>query len=330
MSLRWGILAAGGIARRFATDLQVNGMTVTAVGSRTPEKARAFAEALGIAKAHGSYAELAEDPDVDAIYVATPHPFHVTAGELAIRAGKHVLIEKPFTLNSREAQRLADLGREHGVVVMEAMWTRFLPHMVRLRALTAEGKLGVIRALVATHTQDLPDDPKHRLNDLALGGGALLDLGVYPVSFAFDILGEPSEIVARGRLRETGADAEFSAMLRYAGGTTAMLLATSDAGGPNRAQLSGTAGYVDIDGVWYAPTSFRLFDADKKLVEEYIPPEIRGRGMHFQALEVERLAAAGQLSSPLMPVEQSVGIMRIMDEIRAQIGVLYPNELGKL
>jgi predicted dehydrogenase len=326
MSLRWGILAAGGIARRFASDLQANGMTVTAVGSRTPEKAAAFAEALGIAKAHGSYAELAADPDVDAIYVATPHPFHVTAGELAIRAGKHVLIEKPFTINASEARRLADLGREHGVVVVEAMWTRFLPHMVRLRALIAEGRLGEIRALVATHTQDLPDDPQHRLNDLALGGGALLDLGIYPVSFAFDMLGEPAEIVARGRLRETGADAEVSALLRYPGGATAMLLTTSDAGGPNRAQLNGTGGYVDIDGVWYAPTSFRLFDAEKKLVEEYVSPEINGRGMHFQALEVERLVAAGQLSSPSMPIEQSVAIMRAMDTIRAQIGVAYPGE----
>jgi predicted dehydrogenase len=326
MGLRWGILATGGIARRFATDLQLNGMTVTAVGSRSIEKGRVFAEPLGIPHVYGSYEELAASPEVDAIYIATPHPFHVSAGELAIRAGKHVLIEKPFTINASEARRLADLGRAQGVVVMEAMWTRFLPHMRRIHEIFESGGVGEIRALVATHTQDLPDDPAHRLNDLKLGGGALLDLGVYPVSFAFDVLGEPATITASGRLRETGADAEFSAIFRYASGASALLMATSDAGGPNRAQISGTGGFIDIDGVWYAPTAFRHHAADKSLVEEYSAPAIEGRGMHFQALEVERLAAAGALSGELMPIDQSVAIMAAMDTIRQQIGVRYPNE----
>ena len=322
--LRWGILATGNIARKFAADLALNGGTVAAVGSRARPKAEAFAAEFG-ARAHGSYEELAADPGVDAIYVATPHPMHVEAGRIAIAHGKHVLIEKPFTLNAAEAQELADLAAAKGVVLLEAMWTRFLPHMLRLREVVRSGVIGEVRTLVATHTQDLPDDPRHRLNDPALGGGALLDLGIYPVSFAFDMLGQPSDIVARGRLKETGVDAEVSALFRHAGGATSLLLCASDTPGPNTAQITGSEGYIEIDGVWYTPTSFRVYDAKRNLIETF-RSEVKGRGMHYQAAELERLAAAGSGSSPLMPVNESVAIMAALDEIRRQIGVRYPSE----
>lgn len=325
-TLRWGILATGWIADLFVKDLLDNDMLVSAVGSRSAEKAAAFAARYGIRRSHGSYEALAADPEVDIVYIATPHPFHVTAAELCITAGKHVLVEKPFTLTGPEAEHLLALSRKHGVVVLEAMWTRFLPHMVRLREALASGIIGEIRTLIASHTQDLPDDPGHRLNALELGGGALLDLGIYPVAFAFDILGQPAQILATARLRPTGADAEVSILFRYASGASALLVAASDAPGSNRAEINGTAGYVEIDGVWYMPTGFRIYDSQNTLIEEFSPAEMSGRGMHFQAREVERLVTSGERVSPMMPLQQSVAIMRTLDSIRRQIGVAYPGE----
>jgi predicted dehydrogenase len=328
--LRWGILATGWIADLFAKDLPANDMVLSAVGSRSPDKAAAFAARHGIPRWHGSYEALAADPEVDAIYVATPHPFHASAAALCVAAGKHVLVEKPFTLNGAEARRLRELAEQHDVVVLEAMWTRFLPHMVRLREVLASGMIGEIRTLVASHTQDLPDDPGHRLNALELGGGALLDLGIYPVSFAVDILGRPEQIHATARLRPTGADAEVSILFRHAAGASSLLVAASDAPGRNRAEINATEGYVEIDGVWYAPTGFRVYDSKKVLIDEFAPAAIRGRGMHFQAAELERLVAAGERISPLMPLPQSVAIMETLDRIRAQIGVSYPGEAASL
>jgi len=327
--LRWGILATGWIADLFVQDLLENGMTVSAVGSRSIEKAVDFATKHGIPRSHGSYEALAADPEVDVVYIATPHPFHAAAAELCIAAGKHVLVEKSFTLTGAEARHLLELSRKHDVVVLEAMWTRFLPHMVRLREALASGMIGEIRTLVATHTQDLPDDPGHRLNALELGGGALLDLGIYPISFAFDILGQPEKVLATARLKQTGADAEVSVMFRYASGASALTVSASDAPGSNRAEINGTEGHVEIDGIWYTPTSFRIYDSEKNLLEEFKPADIRGRGMHFQAVELERLVAAGERISPILPLEQSVAIMETLDGIRKQIGVTYPSETAR-
>lgn len=327
--LRWGILATGWIADLFVQDLLDNDMEVTAVGSRSIETAVAFATKHGIPRSHGSYEALAADPEVDVVYIATPHPFHASAAELCIAEGKHVLVEKSFTLTGAEARRLLALSREHDVVVLEAMWTRFLPHMVRLREALASGIIGEIRTLVATHTQDLPDDPNHRLNALELGGGALLDLGIYPISFAFDILGHPTEVLASGRLKATGADAEVSTIFRYASGACALTVSASDAPGSNRAEINGTEGHVEIDGVWYTPTGFRIYNSEKKLLEEFKPATMKGRGMHFQAVELERLVAAGERVSPILPLEQSVAIMETLDDIRRQIGVVYPGEAKK-
>ena len=194
-SLRWGILGPGGIARAFTSDLRTAGLDVAAVGSRRQQTADAFAADFGIPHAHGSYEELVADPTVDIVYIATPHPMHAANALLALEAGKHVLVEKAFAINAMEAAAVRDAAAERGLLAMEAMWTRYLPHMVRIRELVASGALGEIRAVTADHTQLLPSDPAHRLNALELGGGALLDLGIYPVSFAWDILGEPLSLI---------------------------------------------------------------------------------------------------------------------------------------
>ena len=323
--LRWGILGTGWIADLFVRDLQLTGKRVVAVGSRSQAGADAFAARFKIPKAHASYEALAADRDVDVIYVATPHPMHADNALLALEGGKHVLIEKPFTLNGAEARRVVDKAKAKKLVVLEAMWTRFLPHMLRIHDLIEAGALGTIYSVVADHTRDLPSDPAHRLNALELGGGALLDLGIYPISFAWDILGAPSEIMAMARFKDTGADAEVATMFRHSGGAISTSISSSDNGGPNVAMILGTKARIEIASTWYVPTSFRLIGRDDKGIEEY-RSDVPGRGMQFQADEMERLVAAGLLAGTIMPPEETVAIMGTLDEVRRQIGLKYPTE----
>ena len=324
--LRWGILATGGIAGAFASDLRTAGLDLVAVGSRSQESADAFAARFDIPRAHASYEALVADPEVDIVYVSTPHPLHHDNARLALENGKHVLVEKPFTLNRAEAEALRILAAERGLLVMEAMWARYLPHMARIREIIAAGTLGEIRAVSADHTQLLPDDPAHRLNALELGGGALLDLGIYPISFIWDILGAPTSIHAVGRLIDTGADAEVATVMTHAGGAISTSLSSSRAAGPNVASNIGTAARIDIDTVWYSPTTFRVILPDGAVVEEYAS-EVAGRGMEYQAMAAERFVRDGMLEGDVLPIAESVAIMGTLDEIRAQIGVRYPQEV---
>lgn len=321
--LRWGILATGGIAHSFARDLRTAGLDLVAVGSRRAESAEAFAAEFDVAHAHGSYEALVADPDVDIIYIATPHPQHKDAAILALEAGKHILVEKPFTLDADEAIAIRDVAASRGLLAMEAMWTRYLPHMTRIREILAAGTLGEIRAVTADHTQLISSDPAHRLNALELGGGALLDLGIYPVSFAWDVLGAPVAITAQARLGETGADTEVATIMTHGSGALSTTLSTSRGSGPNAASIIGTDARIDIDRVWYAPTSFRVVSHDGTVLEEYTT-RIEGRGMQFQAIEAARLVAAGLIDGDILPIDETVAIMQTLDDIRAQIGVRYP------
>jgi predicted dehydrogenase len=323
--LRWGILGSGFISDAFVKDLQLTGFTVVAVGARSIESAERFAKEHGLPRAHGSYAELAADAEVDAVYIGTLHPSHAENAVRMLEAGKHVLVEKPFTINAAEAELIAETAHRVGKVALEAMWTRFLPHMVRVREIVSSGALGELRSVTADHLQDLPDDPSHRLNDLALGGGALLDLGIYPISFTWDVLGEPSSVAAAATFKATGADAQTATLFGYASGATASTVCASDASGPNRAMVVGTDGWLDFDGVWYSPTTVRHRAADGTVLEE-IDGSVEGRGMQFQAAELERLATEGRVSGDILPLEESVAIMRTLDTIRSIIGLRYPGE----
>jgi predicted dehydrogenase len=324
--LRWGILGTGGIAHAQTKDLKVLGSPVTAVGSRTQERADAFAATHDIPRAHGSYEQLVADPEVDVIYVATPHPMHADDAVLALEAGKHVLVEKPFTVNAAEARRVVDLAHERGLVALEAMWTRWLPHMVRVREILAAGTLGEVRTLLADHTQKLPSDPAHRIQNPDLGGGALLDLGIYPVSFAWDVFGAPQSVLTHSSpTPQTGVDRQTAIVLGYEGGRQAVLHTALDTAGPNRAAILGTEARLEIDGVWYTPTSFRVIAPDGSVLESY-ESEVEGRGMQFQAAELESLVAAGALDSDILPSAQSVAIVETLDEVRRQIGLRYPSE----
>lgn len=323
--LRWGILATGGIAHSFTSDLRTAGLNVAAVGSRRAEAAEEFAREFDIPNAHGSYEDLVADPEVDIVYVATPHGRHLEDASLALQAGKHVLIEKAVTLDADEATAIRDLAAGAELLAMEAMWTRYLPHMARIREIIADGVLGEIRSVFADHTQRISSDPAHRLNALELGGGALLDLGIYPMSFIWDVLGAPKDIRALGRLGETGADTEVAASMTHASGAVSSFVTSSRAAGPNTAHVIGTEGRIEIDAVWYCPTSFRVRTPDGRVIEEY-ESRIEGRGMQFQALYAEDLIAQGKTDSELLPFDESVAIMASLDEIRAQVGVIYPDK----
>jgi predicted dehydrogenase len=323
--LRWGILGPGGIARAFASDLRTAGLDLVAVGSRSHDSAAAFAADFDVAHVHASYEALVSDPDVDIVYIATPHPFHAQQAILALEHGKHVLVEKPFTLTADEAAAVRDVAVARGLLAMEAMWTRYLPHMARIREIVAAGTLGEVRVVMADHTQQISSDPAHRLNALELGGGALLDLGIYPISFAWDILGEPLTIAASARLGETGADTEVATIMSHASGALSTSISASRSAGPNTAHIVGTEARIDIDRVWYNATSFRVIAPDGEVLEDYVS-DIEGRGMQYQALAAERIIAAGSTDSDLLPIDETVAIMATLDEVREHVGVRYPQE----
>ncbi|HET8878155.1 MAG TPA: Gfo/Idh/MocA family oxidoreductase [Arthrobacter sp.] len=323
--VRWGILGTGLIAGLQTSDLVEHGFTVQAVGSRNAATAREFAGRFGVATAHGSYQALVEDPDVDVVYVASPHPFHHEHALLALNAGKHVLVEKPFAMNEGQAREMAAVAASKGLVALEAMWTRYLPHMVRIRELIRSGALGEVRTVLADHTQNLPRDPAHRLNDPGLGGGALLDLGIYPVSFAFDVLGAPVGIMAAASMTATGVDRQTAMIFEYAQGQQAVLNCALDTAGPNRAAVIGTGGRVEIDPVWYTPTGFTVYDDAGNITERFDEP-VSGRGMQYQAWEMERLIEAGATGNDILPPEESVGIMAALDTVRGRIGLSYASD----
>lgn len=324
-SLRWGILATGQIAQQFTKDAQLARMDVAAVGSRSLDSAQRFAEEFAIPRAHGSYQELVNDETVDIIYVATPHPWHFENAMMALEAGKHVLVEKPFTLNKPQAEVLRDTARSRELLVTEAMWTRYLPHMVRIREIIASGGLGEVRTVFADHTQRASEDPTHRLNALELGGGALLDLGVYPVSFIWDMLGAPSTVQAAGQLGSTGADTEIAVVMTHSSGAISTCTVSSRAKGPNTAHIVGTEGRIDIHPTWYAASGFTHYNTAGEIIEQYTVPS-EGNGMQYQAIAVEQYLSEGILEGDLITINESVEIMGTLDEIRSQVGVRYPTE----
>jgi predicted dehydrogenase len=236
-----------------------------------------------------------------------------------------VLVEKPFTLNQAEAAAIRDAAAAKGLLAMEAMWTRYLPHMVRIREIIAAGTLGELRVVSADHTQKISTDPAHRLNDLALGGGALLDLGIYPISFAVDVLGVPTSVIASGTLSDQGVDTQMGLVLTHDGGAQSMIHFALDIRSPNTASIIGEDGRIDIDSTYYTPSTFRLRDRDGNVVEEFDGREELA-GYSHEARAFERMIETGEHAGGAMDPEESVAIMGVMDEARRQVGVVYPSE----
>ncbi len=322
-TIRWGILGAGDIASAFCGDLvHAPGHSVVAVGARVSGASDAFADRWGIERRHGSYVDLVEDPDVDVVYVATPHPFHHDVAMLAIEAGKAVLVEKPFTMDATQARALVTASRARGTFLMEAMWTRFLPSFVAIREVIASGRLGELVLVTAELGQWFPHDVEHRLFNGELGGGALLDLGIYPVSFASMVLGSPTRITAVSDPTTTGVDAQTSMILSDDAGRHAVITTTLRATTPSLALISGTEARIEIEGNFYNASAFSIIGRDGS-VERVAAPRV-GHGLWYEAAEVGRCLRAGLTESPVMPLMESISIMETLDEVRRHIGLTYP------
>ncbi|MDI1465791.1 Gfo/Idh/MocA family oxidoreductase [Catellatospora sp. KI3] len=318
-AIRWGILATGGIAARFAQDLaKVPGTVLAAVGSRTASSADTFAQRYGAARAHGSWEALAADPDVDIIYVATPHSHHHETALLCLRAGKPLLVEKAFTLDLATAQDLVSVARERELFLMEAMWTRTLPAILKAKQLLADGAIGEVVSVQASFGIGLDPGPEHRLRDPKLGGGALLDLGVYPVSFAQFLLGAPTQVRAWATLHPEGTDARTGMILGFDSGAVATLYC--GVGGDVRmATITGSTGKIDFPWGFHAPDRFVLHrDGAEPQQFDFDPT-----GLNYEAEEATRCLRAGRLESDLVPLSSTLAVMSTLDAVRAQIGVVY-------
>lgn len=320
----WGILGPGGIARAFAKDLTLlEGHTIGAVGSRSLANAQSFADEFG-GTAYGSYEELVNDSTIDAIYVATPHPAHHDNVILALNAGKPVLCEKPFAVNAHEAQAMVDAASRNNVALMEAMWARFLPHYAKVREIVASGVLGPILSIHADHGQRLADQNIPRLVEPNLAGGALLDLGIYPISFAHMILGNPLSIKSTAVMTDKGVDAQTSMIFTYDNGAQSILTTTMIEQTPCRAVVAGLNGWLEIDRTFYNPASMRVVLNDGSITQ--YPSEYTGHGLREQAEIFKQLVQSGKFESEILSWQDTVDIMKTMDTVREQIGLKYPFE----
>ena len=320
----WGILGPGGIAQAFAKDLTfLEGHTIGAVGSRSLTNAQSFANTFG-GTAYGSYEELVADSTIDAIYVATPHPAHHDNVILALNAGKPVLCEKPFAVNAQQAQAMVDAAAKNKVALMEAMWARFLPHYAKVREIVASGVLGPILSIHADHGQRLADQGIARLVDPQLAGGALLDLGIYPISFAHMILGNPTSITSKAVMTDRGVDAQTSMIFSYDNGAQAILTTTMIEQTPCRAVVAGLDGWLEIDRTFYNPASMRVILNDGTVTE--YPSAYTGHGLREQAEAFKQIVQSGEVESKILTWKDTVDIMKSMDTVRGQIGLKYPFE----
>ncbi|MFE2560189.1 Gfo/Idh/MocA family protein [Streptomyces sp. NPDC059352] len=326
-TVRWGILATGGIAERFTTDLlTLDGAEVVAVASRTEASAKAFADRFGIPRAYGDWDGLFADEDVDVVYVATPHHAHREAAGRALEAGKAVLCEKALTLNTREAEELVDLSRDRGLFLMEAMWMYCNPLIRRLAELVRDGAIGEVRTVQADFGLQGPFDAGHRLRDPAVGGGALLDLGVYPVSFAQLLLGEPDTVQAHALISPEGVDLNTGMLLGWESGASALLSCSLEADTPLTASVTGTLGRIDVPRGFFFPERFTLLRNGAE-PEEYVN-EDDPQSLRHEAAEVMRCLRAGGTESPLVPLDGSLAVMRTLDAVRERVGVRYPSEMA--
>lgn len=325
----WGILATGKIAHSFAANLrEVPGARLAAVGSRRIESAQELGREYGDADttAHGSYEALVADPDVDIVYVATPHSLHLDNARLALAAGKHVLVEKPLTLNLREAETMVALAREHDRFLMEAMWMACHPLIRLLQTGLREGRFGTPRQLHADLGFLVDRSPDDRLLDPALGGGALLDMGVYPLTFADLMLGPAEHLLATATLDERGVDRDVAIAGRYAGGAVAALTTSMTSWSPRTASIATDRGRIDVPADFHHPAyvTWTPHGGEPERIES--PGPLLGTGLGNEAAEVQRCLAEGLRESPLVPHAQTLRLLGQMDDLRGQLGIRYPGE----
>ena len=324
--LRWGVLGTGWIAERFTAALHRDTrQRVVAVGSRSVTSAKAFADRVGAQRAHGAYADLVADPEVDVVYVATPHNHHREHALLALAAGKHVLVEKPIALNAAEAQEIADRAATRGVYCAEALWTFCLPRYDVIRQLLDDGVVGDVHTLLADNGEWLP--ATHRIYRHDLAGGPLLDLGTYPLALASWVLGAPEQVLAVGQDVPGGeVNGQVSIVLRHAGGAQSTISTTMMADTPTQAVLGGTQATLVIEGSFYTPGDLVLTSAGKKSTLRWTEAPIGHKALYVTAVEAARRIAAGETGTPLRPLGDSIATLRVVDEVRRQLGITFVEE----
>jgi predicted dehydrogenase len=322
--LRWGVIGPGAIAVGFADAMRVvDGSEIVAVASRSAERADAFGDRFGIATRYGSYAALADDGDVDVVYVATPQSRHEADTIALLEAGKHVLCEKPFALNAHQARRMAEAARSRGLFLMEAIWSRFLPAYRALVDVVDAGRIGEPLLVEGDFGFRRPFDPDDRLFRLDLGGGGLLDLGIYPIQLCSLLLGYPEHAVAEGVLGESGVDEQVAAVLRHPGGRLGVVKAALRVGMTCTARVSGTEGSIDIPALMHCPNAITVTSSAGV---EHIDGSYQGNGLRFEIEEVQRCLAAGETESPVMRLDETIALATTLDAIRDQIGLVFPGE----
>jgi predicted dehydrogenase len=324
-TIQWGIIGPGRIASKVIKDFRyVAGGDTLAVASRSVERAEVFATEHELARAYGSYAEIIADDDIEVVYIATPHPQHHVIALAAIAAGKAALVEKTFTATVAGAEEIIAAARERQVFVMEAMWTRFQPAIVAARALVDDGAIGEVRQLQADLGVDRPYNPADRLFDPAQGGGAMLDLGVYVVSFAQYFLGTPDRIEVNGSLTSTGVDAEAGLLLGYDDGRVATLLMSLKHHTPGAARIQGTTGWIDVPPRFHHPHRIVLHRRGREPETINRPP--LGTGYSHELIEVTECVRAGRTESVIMPLQDTLDVQKILNEACERLGVFHAED----
>jgi len=320
--IRWGILGAGGIASTVGAAIAASpGSQILAVAARDASRAATFAAAREIPRSYGSYAALLADPDVDVVYIATTHAQHHEQALATFAAGKPALIEKAFTLNARQAREVVAAARARQLFCMEAMWMRLNPLLRQARQIALSGQIGELAGVRADLSKVFPYSPTHRLFDLAAGGGALLDLGVYPVNFAWMILGRPDEVAAAGQLAPTGSDLMAALQWNYRNGPVAQLYCDAHVESPHTGLITGTRGWIRVETRLHHPSAITVWaDGETQIINSHGGFD---DGYGPEIAEVERCLRAGLLESEHIPLDETVAIMEVLDDARAQLGVRY-------
>lgn len=323
--LRWGIMGPGWIGERFTQSLHTQTQqVVAAVGSRSLDRSRAFAASHNVAAAYGSYEELVNADDVDIIYVATPHNYHHACAKLALDAGKHVLIEKPITLNAAQARDIADLAESASLFAAEALWSLFLPKFDVVRQVLESGMLGELTTVITEYGEHY--DPSNRIFDPALAGGPLLDLGTYTLALITSVLGKPDSLHAIGTQHTAGVNGQVSAIMAFPGGSQAVVNTQLHNFTPATASIVGTEATLTFDSMFNRPAGFSVTFPDGEVLryDEAVGSHVDG--LHYQAAAAARHIAAGSLQAPERPLAQSVLTMEVADAIRQQLNIVYPGE----
>jgi predicted dehydrogenase len=319
--VRWGILGTGKIARAFAAALkETPGAVLAGVGSRTLAAAQTFADEFG-GTAYGSYEELAGAGDIDLVYIGTPHPMHAGNVRTVLEAGKGVLCEKPFTMNRREGEELVTLAREKNLFLMEAMWTRFMPALAEVRRIVDAGEIGTVTQVMADLGFNAEFGPEHRVFNPELGGGALLDIGIYPLSIAVALLGPVESVAAQAEMGPTGVDEQTGFVLRHRGGGLSVCSCSLRARLPSELTIAGQQGHVRMNTMFHRAQTVTVSRADG--ISRTVPTPFLGNGYVHEAIEAQRCWQAGLIESPGMTHEDTLALMGVMDEVRRQIGLQY-------